>query len=77
LACSLFLAKWLLRMEALEKSLEARFNSDWCIAFLLAFALENLLFNSAGLELHGLDERKSSAARSEFFLQRLFLIRGR
>ena len=77
LACSLFLAKWLLRMEALDKSLDARFNSDWCIAFLLAFSFENLLFKSAGLELHGLDDKKSSAALSEFFLQRLFLIKGR
>ena len=76
-ACSLFLAKWLLRMDALDKSLDARFNSDWCIAFLLAFSLEKRLFNSAGLELHGLDDIKSSAARSEFFLQRLFLIKGR
>ena len=47
------------------------------MAFFLAFSLENLLFNSAGLELQGLDEIKSSAARSEFFLQRLFLMRGR
>ena len=76
-ACSLFLAKWLLSIDALEKSLYARFNSDWCIAFLLAFSLENLLFNSAGLELHGLDDKKRSAARSEFFLQRLFLIKVR
>tara|TARA_Y100001968_G_scaffold160729_1_gene146998 strand:- start:492 stop:686 length:195 start_codon:yes stop_codon:yes gene_type:complete len=64
-------------MEAHDKSLEARFNSAWCIAFFLAFSLENLLFNSAGLELQGLDDKKSSAARREFFLQRLFLIRGR
>ena len=57
LACSLLLARWLLRIEPLDKSLDARFNSDWCIAFLLAFALENLLFNSAGLELHGLEDK--------------------
>ena len=77
MACSLFLAKWLLRVEALDKSLDARFNSDWWIAFLLAFSLENRLFNSAGLELHGLEDINNSAARSEFFLQRLFLIKGR
>ena len=64
-------------MEEIDKSLEARFNSDWCIAFLLAFSLENLLLRSAGLELHGLDDKNSSAARSEFFLQRLFRINGR
>ena len=71
------LAKWLFNRDALELLLAARFNSDWCNAFLLAFCLSKWIFNSAGLEWLGLDAKNSSALWSEFFLQRLFLIKGR
>ena len=76
-SCSRFFAKWLFSWEELELALEARFNSDWCIAFLLDFCLSNRIFNSVGLEWHGLEDKNNSALWSEFFLQMLFLIKGR
>ena len=76
-SCSRFFAKWLFSWDELELPLEARFNSDWCIAFLLAFCLSNLIFNSVGLEWLGLEDKNNSALWSEFFLQILFLIKGR
>ena len=76
-ACSLLFAKWIFNSEELELPLEARFNSDWCNAFLLAFFLSKRIFNSDELEWLGLEDKKSSALWSEFFLQRLFLIKGR
>ena len=76
-SCSLFFAKWLFNWEELELPLAARFNSDWCIAFLLAFCLSNRIFNSVGLEWLGLEDKNNSALWSEFFLQRFFLIKGR
>ena len=75
--CSFLFAKWLFNREELELLLAARFNSDWCNAFLLAFCLSKRIFNSAGLDWLGLDARNNSALWSEFFLQRLFLIKGR
>ena len=72
-----FLAKWLFKLEELVLHLEARFNSDWCIAFLLAFCLSSRIFNSVGIEWLGLEDKNNSALWSEFFLQRLFLIKGR
>ena len=74
---SFFLAKWLFKLEELVLHLEARFNSDWCIAFLFAFCLSNRIFNSVGLEWLGLEDKNNSALWSEFFLQMLFLIKGR
>ena len=47
---SFFLAKWLFKLEELVLHLEARFNSDWCIAFLFAFCLSSRIFNSVELE---------------------------
>ena len=76
-ACSLLFARWLFKSEEIDLPLEARFNSDSCKAFLLAFCLSNRIFNSDGLEWLGLEDRKSSASWSDFFLQRLFLIKGR
>ena len=77
LICSFLFAKWLFNSEALELLLAARFNSDWCNAFLLALCLSNRIFNSAGLEWLGLDAKNKSALCNDFFLQRLFLIKGR
>ena len=74
---SLFFAKWLFSWEEIDLALQARFNSDWCIAFLLAFCLSNRIFNSVGLEWLGLEDKNNSALWSEFFLQMLFLIKGR
>ena len=75
--CSLLFARWIFNKEALELLLVARFNSDRCKAFLLAFCLSSRIFNSVGLELLGLDAKNNSALWIEFFLQRLFLIKGR
>jgi len=74
---SFFLAKWLFKLEELVLHLEARFNSDWCIAFLFAFCLSSRIFNSVELEWLGLEDRNNSALWREAFLQRLFLIKGR
>ncbi len=74
---SLFFAKWLFNWEEKDLPLEARFNSDWCIAFLLSFCLSNRIFNSVELEWLGLEDKNNSALWSEFFLQMLFLIKGR
>ena len=74
---SFFLAKWLFKLEELVLHLEARFNSDKCIAFLFAFCLSSRIFNSVELEWLGLEDRNNSALWSEVFLQRLFLIKGR
>ena len=74
---SFFLAKWLFKLEELVLHLEARFNSDWCIAFLFAFCSSSRIFNSVELEWLGLEDRNNSALWSEVFLQRLFLIKGR
>ena len=74
-SCSLFLAKCLFRCMELELTFELRFNSDWCIAFLLAFCLSNRIFNSVELEWLGLEEKNNSALCSEFFLQIFFLIK--
>ena len=76
-SCSRFFAKWLFNWEELDLLLEARFNSDWCIAFLLDFCLSNRIFNSVGFEWLGLEDKNNSALWSEFFLQILFLIKGR
>ena len=76
-ACSLLFARWLFNSEEMDRPLAARFNSDSCKAFLLAFCFSNRIFNSEGLEWLGLEDKKSSALCSEFFLQRLFLIKGR
>ncbi len=76
-SCSLFLARWLFSFEELELPLAARFNSAWCIAFLFAFCFSNRIFNSVGLEWLGLEDKNNSALWSDFFLQRLFLIKGR
>ena len=76
-ACSLLFAKWLFKSEEIELPLEARLNSDWCNAFLLAFFSSKRIFNSDELEWLGLEDKKSSALWSEFFLQRPFLIKGR
>ena len=76
-ACSLLFARWLFNSEEIELPLEARFNSDWCNAFLFAFFLSNRIFNSDGLVWLGLEDKNSSASCSEFFLQRPFLIKGR
>ncbi len=74
---SFFLAKWLFKLEELVLHLEARFNSDWCIAFLFAFCSSSRIFNSVEFEWLGLEDRNNSALWSELFLQRLFLIKGR
>ena len=76
-SCSLFLARWLFRFEELVLLLEVRLKSAWCIAFLLAFCLSNRIFNSVALEWLGLEEKNNSALCIEFFLQRLFRIKGR
>ena len=76
-SCSLFFAKWLFNFVELELHLEARFNSDWCIALSLVFCLRNRIFSSLGLEWLGLEDKNNSALWSEFFLQRVFLIKGR
>ena len=76
-SCSLFLAKWVFSFAELELLFEARFNSEGCIASLLVFCLRNLIFNSVELEWLGLEDKNNSALWSEFFLQRLFLIKGR
>jgi len=76
-ACSLLLARWLFKSVEIDLPLEARFNSELCKAFLFCLCLSNRIFNSDGLEWLGLEVKKSSALWSEFFLQRLFLIRGR
>ena len=76
-SCSRFFAKWLFSFIELVVPLEARFNSDWCIAFLLYFCLRYRIFNSFGLEWVGLEDKNNSALRSEFFLEMLFLIKGR
>ena len=76
-SCSLFLAKRLFSFEELDLPLQARFNSDWWIAFFLACCLRSLMFSSVELELLGLEDKKSSASWSEFFLRRFFLIKGR
>ena len=75
--CSLLLAKWLFSFEELDLPLEARFSSDWCIAFFLAFCLSNRIFNSVEFEKLGLEDKNNLALWSEFFLQRSFLIKGR
>ena len=77
LACSLLLARWLFNSEEIDLPLEARFNSETCITFFLACCLSKRLFSSEGLEWLGLEDKNSSALWSEFFLQRLFLIKGR
>ena len=77
LACSLLLARWLFNSEEIDLPFEARFNSDVCIAFFLACCLSKRLFSSEGLEWLGLEDKNSSALWSEFFLQRLFFIKGR
>ena len=74
---SLFLAIWLFKLEELVLNLEARFNSDWCIAILFDFCLSSRIFNSVELEWLGLEDRNNSALWSKVFLQRLFLIKGR
>ena len=76
-SCSLFFARWLFNFVELELHLEARFNSDWCIALSLVFCLRNRIFSSLGLEWLGLEDKNNSALCSEFFLQRVFLIKGR
>lgn len=76
-AWALFFANWLFSSVELDLLLEARFNSHWCIAFLLAFCLSNRMFNSIGLEWLGLEDKNNSALWSEIFLQRFFLIKGR
>ena len=76
-SCSFFWAKWLFSRKEIDLPLEARCNSDWCITFLLTFCLSNRIFNSIGLVWLGLEERNNSALWSEFFLQMLFLIKGR
>ena len=76
-SCSRFFAKWMFSCDELEVPFEARFNSDWCIAFLLDFCLRYRIFNSFGLEWLGLEDKNNSALWSEFFLQMLFLIKGR
>ena len=76
-ACSLLFARWLFSSEEIDLPFEARFNSDSCNAFLFAFFLSNRMFNSDGLEWLGLEDKKSSALCSEFFLQRPFLIKVR
>ena len=76
-SCSLFFAKWLFSFVELELPLEARFNSDWCIAFVFAFCLSSRMFNSVGLEWLGLEEKNNSAFWSEFFLLAFFLIKER
>ena len=76
-SCSLFLAKWLFSFVELELPLQARLSSDGCIAFFFAFCLSNRIFNSAGLEWLGLEDKNNSAFWSEFFFQRCFLIKGR
>ena len=76
-SCSFFLAKWLFKLKELVLHFEARFNSDWCIAFLFAFCSSSRIFNSVELEWLGLEDRNNSALWSEVFLQRLFLIKGR
>ena len=76
-SCSFLFAKWLFNIEDLELLFTAIFNSDWCNAFLLAFCLSKRIFNSVELEWLGLDAKNNSALWSEFFLQRLFLIKGR
>ena len=74
---ALFFARWLFKFVELELHLEARFNSDWCVALFLVFCLRNRIFNSLGLEWLGLEDKNNSALWSEFFLQRFFLIKGR
>ena len=76
-SCIFFLAKWLFRFVELVDPFEARFISEWCVAFLLALCLSNRIFNSVELEWLGLEEKNKSALWSKFFLQRLFLIKGR
>ena len=76
-SCSFLFARWIFNTEEIDLPLQARFNSDLCKAFLLAFCLSSRVFNSTGLDWLGLEDKKSSALWSEFFLQRLFLIKGR
>ena len=76
-SCALFLARWLFSRVEIELPLEARFNSDWCNAFLLACCLRKWMFNSVELDRLGLDDKNNSALCSEFFLQSVFLIKGR
>jgi len=57
---SFFLAKWLFKLEELVLHLEARFNSDWCIAFLFDFWLTKYLIR---LNLNDLVWRKETAQR--------------
>ena len=76
-SCSFLFARWIFNTEEIDLPLQAIFNSDLCKAFLLAFCLSSRVFNSAGLDWLGLEDKKSSALCREFFLHRLFLIKGR
>jgi hypothetical protein len=64
-ACSLLFARWLFNSEEIDRPLAARFNSDSCNAFLLAFCLSSRIFNSDGLDWLGLEDKKISALWSE------------